>query len=154
MRSLIRKALAAVAIASGLVLGAAAAPAFAAPVVTAAAAAQAEGVTFTLPPVLIVSAIATVVLPILVGLVTNSSWSSRAKGILHLALSGVSGILAELLDYLTNGGTFDIGISILSAGVTFGIGVGVYLGLMKPAGSSGTSIASSLANTGGITLRR
>lgn len=153
MRTLIRKALAVAAIAGGLVLGAAA-PALAAPIVTAAAAETTEGVTFTLPPVLIVSAIATVVLPILVGLVTNSSWSGRAKGILHLALSGVSGILAELLDYLTNGGTFDVGISLLSAGVTFGIGVGVYLGLMKPAGSSGTSIASSLASTGGITLRR
>lgn len=153
MRTLIRKALAVAAIAGGLVLGAAA-PALAALIVTAAAAETTEGVTFTLPPVLIVSAIATVVLPILVGLVTNSSWSGRAKGILHLALSGVSGILAELLDYLTNGGTFDVGISLLSAGVTFGIGVGVYLGLMKPAGSSGTSIASSLASTGGITLRR
>lgn len=105
-------------------------------------------ITFDISWLLVVSAVSAVIMPIATGLLTNSNWSSRAKAILHLALSGIGGILAELADWLTVGGDYNIGVALLSALVTFGIGVGVYLGLMKAPDENGNSFAKALAVRG------
>lgn len=106
------------------------------------------GVTFDIPWLWVVGAVTTVLMPIITGLVTNSNWSSRAKGILHLGLSAISGFLVELTHWLQDGGVFNIGLALAAMIVTFIAGVGVYLGLMKPVGSSGESLAQVLARTG------
>lgn len=101
-------------------------------------------VSFTLPPQLVVGLIAAVVLPLLVGLVTNSNWSPGAKSILHLVLSAITGTATEFGAALTQHTTFDFGLALLTfAGVFLG-GVAVHFGVSVPTGA-----ASKLAAIGG-----
>lgn len=78
-----------------------------------------------------------VILPLLVGFVTKSSTSSKAKAILLLALSVVTALLTSVLNAYQSGATeFDLGLALLTAIVTFVFGVGVHLGLLKPTGAT------------------
>lgn len=76
-----------------------------------------------------------VALPLIVGLVTKYSTSSTSKALLLLALSIASSTLTELLDAFNSGAeTYDIGLALIRALVTFGVGAGVHFGLLKPTG--------------------
>jgi hypothetical protein len=78
-----------------------------------------------------------VLLPLLVGLVTKYSTSSRAKAILLLALSIITALLTNILAAQQSGqAEFDLGLALLTAFVTFVFGVGVHLGLLKPVGAT------------------
>ena len=78
--------------------------------------------------------IVSVVLPALVGLVTNSSVSSGTKAVLHLFLSAVLGFVTE---WSQASGSFSIGTALVLWGVSFGIGVLTHFGLLKPTTVSG-----------------
>lgn len=110
--------------------------------------------SFSLPPALVVGLIGSVILPIVVGLVTNSTWSSRGKAILLAALAAVSGLVTELGTALASATTYDVGLGLLTAVGLFLGSVGVHFGLLSRPGKSGTSISSSLAEYGGIDAHR
>lgn len=79
--------------------------------------------------------IASVVLPVIVGLVTTRVTSAGVKAVLLLALSTANGFLVELM------GPHDAGYSWQTAAVlalvSFATGVLAHFGLLKPAGVSG-----------------
>jgi len=105
-------------------------------------------IVFSLPPSLIIALVLTAVLPLLVGLVSNSKWSSRAKAILHAVLSAVTGLLTELGDALASGTPYDLGVGLITAVGVFLAGVALYKGIYAAKGSSGNSIASHLQDVG------
>lgn len=105
-------------------------------------------VEFSLPLNLIIALILTAVIPLLVGLVTNSDWSPRAKALLHLVLSAVSGLLTEFAAALEANQPYDFGVGLLTALGIFLAGVLVHKALYATKGSSGNSVASHLAETG------
>lgn len=107
------------------------------PLAFAAAAADAVGgVTFTLDPILVAQLVLAAVLPLLVGLVTTRVTHAGTKGLILLALSLVSSLLAELIRAWQDGQTYDVGLGLLLALPTFLIGVGMHVGIYKPAGVS------------------
>lgn len=122
------------------------------PLVQVAVAATVSSITFSLPPVVVIGLVLTVLLPAVTGWVTNSSWSSKAKTIFHAAVSALGGLLAELADSLTTGSAYDIGIGLLTAIGVFAAGVFTYRQFYKAEDSTGTSVAERWASNGGITL--
>ena len=72
-------------------------------------------------------------LPILVGLVTKTSWGSDVRAILLLVLSGVAGILNE---YINGPNNFNWQQAIFAAVGAFIIGVAAHFGLWKHVGVS------------------
>lgn len=85
-----------------------------------------------------------ILLPMLVGIVSTVVTSARAKAIGLLALSVVTALLTNLFNaYQSGEATFDIGLALLSAFVTFVFGVGVHYGFLKPTGTT-----EVLLNTG------
>lgn len=139
-------------IAVGLVLIAPSA-ASAATVANVAAAAD-VAITFSLPPALVVGLIGSVLLPLIVGWVTNSTWSPRGKAILLAALAAVSGFVTELGESLAAGTTYDAGLGLLTAVGLFLGAVGIHFGFLSRPNDEGVSVASRLAGTGGITLHK
>ncbi|SDD40303.1 hypothetical protein [Auraticoccus monumenti] len=91
---------------------------------------------FTLDPQLVVQLLVAVVLPLLVGLITQRVTASGVKAILLALVALVSSMLIELGDVLLTGGVYDIGLSLLAALPTFLVAVGMHYGLWKPVGAS------------------
>jgi len=83
--------------------------------------------------------VATVLLPILVGLVTKVSTSSTVKAVLLLVLSAVTSVVSNLL--AVDGAT-DVGPMVTDAVVTFVVAVALYFGLWKP-----TEVTAKAQNT-------
>jgi len=89
-----------------------------------------------------------VLLPLAVGLVTKYTTSSSLKALLLLALSVITALLTEMLSAFQNGvESFDLGLALLQAIVTFVIGVGFHFGLLKPTGL--TDKAQAIGNSTG-----
>lgn len=108
-----------------------AAPATAASTLTAIAAEPA--ITFSLPALPdFIGLVVTVLLPLIVGIVTRSTF--QHKGLVLLALAAITGLAVELLETITAGSDYDIGRGIFNAGLSFGIAVLVHYGFFKPEG--------------------
>lgn len=73
--------------------------------------------------------VATVLLPILVGVVTKASTSGGVKAVLLLALSAVTSLVSGLLAV---DGKTDIGPLVTTTVTTFVIAVAVHYGFWKP----------------------
>lgn len=93
-------------------------------------------IDFTLPPSLIVSLVIAVVIPALVGLVTSHVTSPAVKGALLVALSIATGVLTELGAALATGEAYDLGVGILNALLTLGVGQAAYASVWKPTGAA------------------
>jgi hypothetical protein len=89
-------------------------------------------ITFDIPLFIVLQALASTVLPLLVGLVTKRSTSPGAKAVLLAALSVLSSLLSEVASALQAGVTYNLGTALLAALVTFLIAVGMHYGLWKP----------------------
>jgi len=80
--------------------------------------------------------IAGAVIPLIVGLLTKASWSSKAKAWVLTFLAAASGFLNELV---VAGGIDDeyrFWTAVANAIVTFVIGVAVHYGFWKPVGTT------------------
>lgn len=93
-------------------------------------------IDFTLPPSLLVSLVIAVVIPALVGLVTSRVTSPAVKGGLLVALSLATGVLTELGAALATGEAYDLGVGILNALLTLGVGQATYSSIWKPTGAA------------------
>lgn len=93
-------------------------------------------IEFTLPPSLLISLVIAVVIPALVGLVTSRVTSPAVKGGLLVALSIATGVLTELGAALATGEPYDLGVGILNALLTLGVGQAAYSAVWKPTGAS------------------
>ena len=93
-------------------------------------------IDFTLPPSLIISLVIAVIIPALVGLVTTRVTSSGWKGALLVGLSLATGVLTELGAALTTGEAYDLGVGILNALLTLGVGQAAYSAVWKPTGAA------------------
>lgn len=98
------------------------------------AATAAPVITFSVDFELVVQLILTVVMPILVGLVTNRTTSGKAKAWLLAAFTVITSVVTELGDAAIAGTPFDLGLSLLLAIPAFAISVATYYGLWKPTG--------------------
>jgi small basic protein len=83
--------------------------------------------------------VATLLLPILVGLVTKVSNSSALKAVLLLALSALTSLVSGLLAV---DGTTDIGPLVTATVTTFVIAVAVHYGFWKP-----TAVTATVQNS-------
>ncbi|MCI3246280.1 hypothetical protein [Streptomyces spinosisporus] len=79
--------------------------------------------------------VASVVLPVLVGLVTTKVTHAGWKAVLLLALSTVNGFIVEYAGPHDAG--YSVGTAAVLALVSFGTGVLAHFGLWKPTGVSG-----------------
>lgn len=82
----------------------------------------------------LIQLIVSVLLPALVGIVTQSRTGSDVKAVLLVGLSIVAGILGELLNAWNAGVAFDLGSSLFAAVGTFVVAIGVHFGFWKPTG--------------------
>lgn len=74
------------------------------------------------------------ILPIVVGLVTKSSWGGGARAVLLALLSVVNGFGISLLDHLNSGVVFDWKGAALTALGAWIVAVGTHFGLWSPTG--------------------
>lgn len=79
-----------------------------------------------------VQVVVTVLLPLLVGIITRSTFQHKA--LVLLLLASIAGLGAELLEVLTAGGTFDFGQGIVRLALSFGAAVLLHFGFYKPEG--------------------
>lgn len=90
-------------------------------------------IEFTWPSLAdIVQIVVTILLPLIVGVITRSTF--KHKALVLLLLAAVSGLGAELLRVVTAGGTFDLGQGIIRAVLSFGAAVLLHYGFWKPEG--------------------
>lgn len=85
---------------------------------------------------MLLSLLAGVILPLLVGLVTTRDTNKDRKAILLAALSVITPMVAELGNALATNTPYDLGMALMTALGTFLIGVGLHYGLWKPTGVS------------------
>ena len=76
------------------------------------------------------------VLPLLTGLISRQNTSAGLKAVVLLALSAVSGFLANFLDAVNTHSTFNVGSALLTVLGTFLVGTGVHFGFLKPTGAA------------------
>lgn len=100
--------------------------------------------TFNLDWVQVLGIVVSVILPIIVGVVTNSAVPPRWKAILLALLSAVTGFGTEVLRALTEHAAYNVGQGLLSALAAFLIAAATYLGFWRPVGltSSGNGLLS------------
>jgi len=91
-------------------------------------------ITFTPDLPLVLGLVASVVLPILVGLVTTRETSASRKAIYLAGLALVAGLVTQLLAALNAGVPFDLFAALVAGGGTFAVAVAVHFGLWKPTG--------------------
>ena len=77
-----------------------------------------------------------VLLPLLVGLVTTRVTHSGIKAVLLLGLSVITALITEMLASQVAGTSYNLGMGLLTAFITFVFGVGVHTGLLKPTGAT------------------
>ncbi|MFF2274223.1 hypothetical protein ACFVTX_18255 [Agromyces sp. NPDC058136] len=93
---------------------------------------------FAFPPALVLGLIVSTILPLLVGLVTNTVTSPGRRATLLAALAAVTGLLTELLAAVEAGVTYDLGTGLVIALGMFLVAVGMHFGIWKPTGVSAT----------------
>ena len=89
---------------------------------------------FTLDTAQILALVVGLVLPALVGLVTQKVTSSRLKALLLAALSALTGLGSELLTAVQSGSGYDFGTGVVTALGVFVLAVVTHYGLLKPTG--------------------
>lgn len=90
-------------------------------------------IDFTISWVLILQLVVNSLLPIVVGLVTNSSWAGPWKGALLALLSFVSSLAAEALNSAVTQTPWDLGQALLLGFAGFAVAVATYYGILKDA---------------------
>lgn len=96
-------------------------------------------IQFTMDAAITIQLVLTVLMPILVGLITNKTTSSSVKAWLLAGTTLVTSLLAGLYDAVINSGVFDLGLALLIAIPAFAISVATHYGLWKPTGVSGVA---------------
>ncbi len=90
-------------------------------------------IEFTWPSLAdIVQVVVTILLPLIVGVVTRTTFQHKA--LVLLLLASVSGLGAELLEVITAGGTFDVGQGLIRLALSFGAAVILHHGFYRPEG--------------------
>ncbi|MFJ9027554.1 hypothetical protein ACIRQP_03360 [Streptomyces sp. NPDC102274] len=90
--------------------------------------------TVNLPAAYWLGLLASVVLPVLVGLVTTRVVNAGVKAVLLLGLSTANGFVIEFAD---RGPGYSVGTAAVLALVSFTLGVLMHFGLYKPTGIAG-----------------
>lgn len=93
-------------------------------------------ITFYIPLLQVLVMVGGVVLPLLVGLVTNRQTDPGKRAILLAVLAVAAQLVAELIKALESGTPYNLGLGLLLGLVTFLIAVGTHYGLLKPTGAS------------------
>ena len=88
-------------------------------------------ISFTPDWVLLLSAVVTVLLPILTAWVTKAVASSKVKAIVLAALSAITGFGTELLNALQTGTSYEIFQGLINAGIVFVVAVASYFGFWR-----------------------
>lgn len=91
-------------------------------------------IAFTLDPVAVIQLVTAVLLPILVGLVTNRATSGAVKAWTLAGLALVSSLLTEMGNAWAAGEAYDLGVGLVGAIPVFAIAVATHYGLWKPTG--------------------
>lgn len=84
----------------------------------------------------IIGLVVSTLLPLLVGLVTKTVTNSSTKAILLAALAAITGLGTELLNAINAGVSFDIGMGLVLALVSFITAVAIHFGIWKPTGAT------------------
>lgn len=90
--------------------------------------------TFSLDAAVVIQLLLTILMPIIVGLVTTRTTSSKAKAWLLAGLTLVSSVITGIGAAIAAGVPFDLGVALLLAIPQFAISVATYYGLWKPTG--------------------
>lgn len=94
-------------------------------------------IVFDFPLHLVLTLLASTVLPLVVGLVTTRATNAGVKAVLLAALSVLIPLCTELAHALATGATYDLGAALFVALTGFLVSVGLHYGLWKPTGVSG-----------------
>lgn len=84
----------------------------------------------------VLTLVVTVILPILVGLATTRLTSPGKKAVVLAILAALTGFLAELLNALVTGTSYDLFVGLITAFTAFLIAVAMHFGLWKPVGAA------------------
>lgn len=98
---------------------------------------------------LLLTLLASVVFPLLVGLVTTRETSPGRKAVFLAALSVLAPLLTELASALADGSRYDLGLALFTALGNFLIATGLHFGLWKPTGVAGTVQAHGVTSGSG-----
>ena len=93
-------------------------------------------IEFTIPPQAAIQLAVAVLLPLLVGLITNKMTASGLKAGLLALLAVVSSGLTELGAALLAGQPFDLGMWALTAVGSLATAIAMHYGIWKPSGAS------------------
>lgn len=93
-------------------------------------------ITFDIPLLQVLVLVGGVVLPLLVGLVTNRTTDPGKRAILLAVLAVAAQLVAELIKALESGEPYNLGLGLLLGLGTFLIAVGTHYGFWKPQGVS------------------
>lgn len=99
-------------------------------------------IVFDVPLWMVLSILATTVLPVVVGLVTTRATDPAIKAVLLAALSVAAQLLIELSAALEQAQPYNLGLALLLGAATFMGSVAIHYGLYKP-----TRTADKLADT-------
>jgi peptidoglycan/LPS O-acetylase OafA/YrhL len=89
-------------------------------------------IVFTFEWHLLLTLLASVVFPLLVGLVTTRETNGDRKAVLLAALSVLAPLAAELAHALSTGTPYDLGLALFTGLGSFLIAVGLHYGLWRP----------------------
>lgn len=93
-------------------------------------------ITFDIPLLQVLVLVGGVVLPLLVGLVTNRTTDPGKRAILLAVLAVAAQLVAELIKALESGEPYNLGLGLLLGLGTFLVAVGTHYGFWKPQGVS------------------
>lgn len=93
-------------------------------------------ITFDIPLLQVLVLVGGVILPLLVGLVTNRTTDPGKRAILLAVLAVAAQLVAELIKALESGEPYNLGLGLLLGLGTFLVAVGTHYGFWKPQGVS------------------
>lgn len=93
-------------------------------------------ITFDIPLLQVLVLVGGVVLPLLVGLVTNRTTDPGKRAILLAVLAVAAQLIAEVIKALETGEPYNLGTGLLLGLGTFLVAVGTHYGFWKPQGVS------------------
>lgn len=93
-------------------------------------------ITFDIPLLQVLVLVGGVVLPLLVGLVTNRTTDPGKRAVLLAVLAVAAQLVAELIKALESGEPYNLGLGLLLGLGTFLVAVGTHYGFWKPQGVS------------------
>ena len=91
-------------------------------------------IEFSIPPALVIAIVVSVIIPAIVGLVTQHVTAPAVKGVLLTVLSLAVGVLSELGTAITNGVPYDLGVGLLTAVLSLAAAQSTYSAFYKPTG--------------------